>query len=150
MRTIIKGFLWTKNILNKKSYIFAIRIVNLIKYLQENKEYTLSKQLLKSGTAIGALVSESEYAQSKADFTNKLSIALKEANVKIVNKCKQFCIYRFETEMVRIKWSHKEYWLNLLKDTNYINEKMFTSIEPEIIKLIKILTSSINTSKKEI
>jgi len=113
-----------KNILNEKSYKFAIRVVNLVKYLQENKEYVLSKQLLRSGTAIGALVNESEYAQSKADFVNKLSIALKEAN---------------ETK----------YWLNLLKDTEYINQKMFESIEPEIIELIKILTASINTSKKE-
>ena len=114
----------SKNILNKKSYSFAIRIVNLVKYLQENKEYIMSKQLLRSGTSIGAMVSESEYAQSKPDFVNKLSVALKEAN---------------ETK----------YWLNLLKDTNYINEKMFNSLEPEIIELIKILTSSINTSKKE-
>lgn len=113
-----------KNVLSEKSYKFAIRIVNLTKYLQENKEYILSKQLLRSGTAIGALINESVYAQSKADFINKLSIALKEAN---------------ETQ----------YWLNLLKDTDYINLKMFKSIEPEIIELIKILTASINTSKKE-
>ena len=115
----------SKNILNNKSYQFAIRIVNLVKYLQENKEYVLSKQLLRSGTAIGALVNESEYAQSKADFVNKLSIALKEA-------------------------SETKYWLNLLKDTDYINSKMFASIEPDIIELIKILIASINTSKKEI
>ena len=82
----------------------------------------MSRQLLRSGTAIGALVRESEYAQSKADFVNKLHIALKEAN---------------ETA----------YWLELLKDSAYINHKMYASIEPEIDELIRLLVSSIKTSK---
>ncbi len=82
----------------------------------------LSKQLLRSGTAIGALIRESEYAQSKADFIHKLSIALKEAG---------------ETE----------YWLMLLKDSNYIDEKSFQSIATDCIELIRLLTSIINTSK---
>ncbi len=111
------------NIVKIKSYSFAIRIVKLCKYLSsEQKEYVLSKQLLRSGTAIGALVREGEYAQSKADFIHKLSIALKEAN---------------ETE----------YWLELLKDSEYITEGMFKSIEPEIKELLKLLTSIIKTSK---
>ena len=87
--------------LKDKSYAFAIRIVRLSQYLQNHKkEFILSKQLLRSGTAIGALIRESEFAQSKADFIGKMSISLKEAN---------------ETA----------YWLSLLKDPGYINEKMF-------------------------
>lgn len=70
-----------KNVIKEKSYGFAIRIVHLYKYLSEcKKEFVLSKQLLRSGTAIGALVSEAEQAESKADFIHKMSIALKEAN----------------------------------------------------------------------
>ena len=84
--------------LKDKSYAFAIRIVKLSQFLQrEKKEYVLSKQNLRSGTAIGALIREAEFGQSKADFISKLSIALKEAN---------------ETD----------FWLSLLKDTGYINQ----------------------------
>ena len=87
------------SILEDKSYKFAIRIVKLNKYLcTEHKEYVLSKQLLRSGTAVGALVAEAQYAQSKADFINKLQISLKEAN-------------------------ESRYWLRLLKDCDYITEK---------------------------
>ena len=112
-----------KSILCEKSYAFALRIIKLYKYLcSEKKEYVLSKQILKSGTSIGALVRESEFAQSKADFVSKLSIALKEAN---------------ETD----------YWLSLLKDSEYITEQMFISIEPDAVELIKMLTSSIKTAK---
>jgi four helix bundle protein len=77
---------------------------------------------LKSGTAIGALVREAEFGQSKADFISKMSIALKEAN---------------ETD----------YWLNLLKDTGYISQKMFESISEDCIELIKLLVSTVKTSK---
>ncbi len=113
-----------KNILKDKSYQFAIRIVKLTKYLQEEKkEFILSKQVLRSGTAIGALISESEFAQSKPDFISKLHIALKEAN---------------ETN----------YWIDLLRDSEYINDKMYKSIEPQIKELISILVSSIKTSKE--
>ena len=112
------------NILETKSYAFAIRIVKLSKYLtEEQKEYTLSRQLLRSGTSVGALVAEAQYAQSRADFANKLHIGLKEAN-------------------------ESRYWLRLLNDCNYINDNMFKSIIPDIEELIKLLTSSINTSKK--
>ncbi len=86
-----------KNVLREKSYSFALKIVQMSKNLKEQKqEYVLSKQLLRSGTSIGAMVRESEYAQSKADFINKLSVALKEAN---------------ETE----------YWLSLLHDSGYLD-----------------------------
>ncbi|NQV03838.1 MAG: four helix bundle protein [Bacteroidia bacterium] len=111
------------NVVKEKSYAFAIRIVRLYKYLcEEKKEYTLSKQLLRCGTSIGAMVRESEHAESNADFVHKLSISLKEAN---------------ETD----------YWLNLLKDTNYINQEMFNSLSKDQEELIKLLTSIIKTCK---
>ena len=111
------------NILHEKSYAFAIRTVKLSQYLTSQKrEYVLSKQVLRSGTSIGALVSESQYAQSTPDFISKLSISLKEAN---------------ETH----------YWINLLKDTEYIDIKMFKSLEKDINELLKLLTSIINTLK---
>jgi four helix bundle protein len=114
------------NVLENKSYSFALRIIKLYKYLSENKkEYVLSKQVLRSGTSVGALIKEAHYAQSKADFISKLSIALKEA---------------YETE----------YWLSLLKDSDYITKKEFHSIEPEIKELLKLLISSVNTSKNNI
>ena len=111
------------NIIKLKSFSFAIRIVKLYKYLSEEKrEFVLSKQMLRSGTAIGALIRESEHAESKADFIHKLSISLKEAN---------------ETE----------YWLMLLKETDYISQKKFDSINNDIIVLLKLLISIIRTSK---
>ena len=113
-----------ENILREKSFLFALRIVKLSQFLtQDKKEFVLSKQVLRSGTAIGALVSESEYAQSRADFINKLSIALKEAN---------------ETR----------YWLKLLCQSKYITEVMYKSLKPENDELIKLLTSSIKTAKQ--
>ncbi len=109
-----------KNIVKEKSLDFAIRIVNLYKYLTDSKkEFIMSKQLLRSGTAIGALVGESEHAESKADFIHKLSVALKEAN---------------ETD----------YWLELLYRTEYLTEKQYQSINENIIELLKLLTSIIN------
>lgn len=113
----------SENIVVDKSYAFALRVIKLYKYLiSEKKEYVLSKQILRSGTAIGALVKESEHAQSKADFIHKMNIALKEAN---------------ETE----------YWLRLLKDSDYISENQFNSIYPESIELIKLLISIVKSSK---
>ena len=114
-----------KDILNNKSYAFAIRIVRLSQYLHnENKEFVLSRQVLKSGTSIGALVREAKYAQSKLDFIHKLSIALKEAN---------------ETY----------YWLSLLYDTNYIEERLFDSLLKDCNELISILVSSVKTMKSK-
>ncbi len=115
-----------ESVLKDKTYAFALRTVKLCQYLmREQKEYVISKQVLRSGTAIGALVAEAEFAQSKPDFVNKLSVALKEAN---------------ETS----------YWLNLLHDGNYISKEAYSSIYPQVKELIKLLVSSIKTSKDNI
>lgn len=112
-----------KDILKDKSYAFAIRIVRLAQYLQgEHKEYVLSRQVLKSGTSIGALVREAKFAQSTLDFIHKLSIALKESNETF-------------------------YWLSLLNDTNYIEEKLFKSLLKDCNELISILVSIVKTTK---
>ena len=113
-----------KNVVRDKSFAFALRIVKLSKFLQrEKKEYVISKQVLRSGTAIGALVREAEHAQSKADFINKMSIALKEAN---------------ETD----------YWIELLYKSEEIDTPSYCSIHPEIQELIKLLVSIVKTSKE--
>ncbi len=112
--------------LKNKSFAFAVRIVNLYKYLSSNKqEYVLSKQLLRCGTAIGALVREAEQAESKADFIHKLAIALKEAN---------------ETE----------YWILLLRETDYLTPKESESILNDLKELLKLLTSIIKTTKQKL
>jgi len=114
-----------KNVLREKTYAFALKIVELSKELNgQKKEYILSKQILRSGTSIGAIIRESEYAQSKADFISKLSIALKEAN---------------ETD----------YWLSLLKDSGYISERKFSELNELCTEIIKICIASINTSKEK-
>jgi four helix bundle protein len=111
--------------LKNKSYAFALRIIKLYKYLTaENKEYVLSKQVLRSGTAIGALISEAKFGQSKADFISKMNIALKEAN---------------ETD----------YWLSLLKDSDYIDEKQYKSLNKEINELISMLASTVKTLRSK-
>lgn len=110
--------------LKSKSYSFALQIINLCKYLQsEKKDFVLSKQVLRSGTAIGALISEAKFGQSRADFISKMSIALKEAN---------------ETD----------YWLNLLKDSAYIDEKRFKELSKGVNELISMLVSSVKTLKR--
>jgi four helix bundle protein len=114
----------TGNIVKDKSYTFALRIIKVYKFLiNDQRECILSKQVLRSGTAIGALVKEAEHAQSKADFINKMNVALKEAN---------------ETE----------YWIMLLKDSEYIDEKSFQSIHQDCSELIKLLASIVKTSKQ--
>jgi len=106
-----------------KSKAFAIRIIRLYQFLQnEKKEYTLSKQLLRSGTSIGANVKEAIRGFSKKDFRFKLGIALKEA-------------------------SESEYWLELLFETEYISDKQFQSLNEDCLELIKILTAILNSSK---
>jgi len=108
-----------KNAIKHKSFLFAIRVIKLYQYLCEvKKEFILSKQLLRSGTAIGALVRESQNAESKADFIHKLSIAQKECDETI-------------------------YWLELLKETSYLNEKEFESIFNEADELLKMIRSAI-------
>jgi four helix bundle protein len=112
------------NPLREKSYAFAIRIVRLAQFLQsEKKEKVLSTQLLRSGTAIGALIREGEYGQSKADFVSKMSIALKEAN---------------ETD----------YWISILKDTGYLTEKAYKSMDKEIKELLAMLIATVKTAKR--
>ena len=111
------------NVVKEKSFGFAIRTVALYKFLaNEKKEFILSKQVLRSGTAIGALVREAEQAESKKDFVHKLAIALKEAN---------------ETE----------YWLELLYKADYLGDAEYKSIHNDIVELLKLLTSIIKTSK---
>ena len=113
-----------ENSLKDKSYAFSIRTINLYKHLTKRKrEYVLSKQVLRSGTSIGANVAEANQAQSRADFISKLSIALKEA---------------VETE----------YWLNLLRDSTYISGREAESILRDCKELIKILTAILKTSRK--
>lgn len=110
--------------LTSKSYYFGVRIVNMVKYIKcTPKEYGMINQVFRSGTAIGALVSEATYAQSPADFINKLSIALKECNETL-------------------------YWLNILKDTKYLNDKEYESMNTDCQELLKLLISSIKTTKQ--
>jgi four helix bundle protein len=111
-------------VLEEKSLKFAIRIVNLYKYLiDEKKEFVMSKQVLRSSTSIGANIAEAQYAQSKADFLTKMHISLKEA-------------------------SETKFWLKLLYSTSYINDS-HTSIMNDCDELLKILTSTCKTTKQQ-
>jgi len=112
------------SVLRDKSFAFALQVVRLSQELQQNqKEFVLSKQILRSGTAIGALVREGEFAQSKSDFINKLSIALKEAN---------------ETE----------YWILLLQESKLIKDELADSLQSDCKELIAMLVASVKTAKK--
>ena len=109
--------------IEEKSFLFAVRIVKLCRYLQEEKkEYILSKQLLRSGTSIGANVAESQQAQSRADFISKLNISLKEA-------------------------AETNYWLRLLRASEYLTETEFSSVFEDCRELEKMLTSIIKSSR---
>ena len=113
-----------ENVIREKSFKFAIRIINLYKLLiNERKEFILSKQLLRSGTSVGANVRESMNAESNADFVHKLAIAQKE--------CDESC-----------------YWLELLSNTGFIHETEFNSINTDALELLKIIRSIILSSKK--
>ena len=113
-----------ESILKEKSFKFAIRIVKLYKYMcEEKKEFVLSKQILRCGTSVGANVREAEHAESKADFIHKMAIAQKEINETI-------------------------YWLELMKETNYISTQEFESINTDAVEIIKMTTASIKTAKK--
>jgi len=112
------------SIIKNKSFSFAIRIVKLYKFLLESKkEYVLSKQLLRSGTAIGALVREAQNAESKADFVHKLGVAQKENDETL-------------------------YWLELLFETEYLDEKEFASMQKDAKEILKMIRSAIITSGK--
>ena len=111
------------NVLLSKSKAFAVRIVRLCRYLQEEKrEFVLSKQLLRCGTSIGANVHEGKYAQSTSDFISKNSIALKEA-------------------------AETEYWLELLYTTTYITQTEYDSIAADCSELVRLLSSIVKTTK---
>ncbi|MDI6752424.1 MAG: four helix bundle protein [bacterium] len=112
-----------ESVLKNKSFRFAVRIVNLYKHLcDEKKEFVLSKQILRSGTSVGAMIREAEHSESKADFVHKMAIAQKEINETI-------------------------YWLELLCETGYISTNEFESLNADAVEIIKMLTSSIKTAK---
>jgi len=112
-----------ENLLKERSYAFALRTIKLYKHLSsESREYVLSNQILRSGTSIGANITEGNRAQSKLDFVHKLAIALKEAD---------------ETE----------YWLNLLRDSDYITASQAESLLTDCSQLQRLLISSIKTAK---
>ncbi|MBN2768498.1 MAG: four helix bundle protein [Campylobacterales bacterium] len=116
----------SENIILDKSFDFAIRIVKLYKYLcEEKKEYTLSKQLLRSGTSIGVNVHEAQAGQSRNDFISKMSIASKEAR-------------------------EAKYWINLLIETDYLNnnEQYVVTLLGDINEIIKIITSIVKSSRE--
>ena len=112
------------NVIADKSFKFAVRIVNLYKYLNaQKKEFVLSKQLLRCGTSIGANVAEAQNAQSTADFLSKLNIALKEA-------------------------TETKYWIRLLRETEYLSEEQFQSVFQDCAELEKLLVSIVKSIKK--
>jgi four helix bundle protein len=114
-----------ESLLREKSYNFALRIVRLYKFMaSEQKEFVLSKQILRSGTSIGANVEEAKHAQSKADFVHKLSISQKEA-------------------------AETNYWLRLLRDSEYLSEKQAESLITDCDELLRLLTASIKTIKSD-
>ena len=115
-----------ENVVMGKSYAFALRVIKLYKYLiYEKKEYVLSKQLLRSGTSIGALIKEGEHAQSKPNFLNKMNVALKEAN-------------------------EAEYWIELLRDSEYLSAAESLSILEDVSELIKLLASIVKSTKNSL
>ena len=112
-----------ENNLKNKSFLFAIRIVKLYQYLQEEKkEYVMCKQLLRCGTSVGAMVREAEHSESKADFIHKLAVAQKEINETL-------------------------YWLELLNATDFLSQSEFESINTDAVELIKIITAIIKNTK---
>ena len=112
-----------ENIIKEKTFAFGIRIVKLCKYLEETKrEFVLTSQLKRSGTAPGAMVREAEHAESKKDFIHKMAISLKEAN-------------------------ESTYWIQMLKAGEYISQKEFDSINADCEEIIKILAAIVKSSK---
>jgi four helix bundle protein len=115
-----------ENVVKNKSFAFAVRVVRLYQYLCEHKkEFIISKQLLRSGTSVGAMVREAEHAETKNDFKHKLGIAQKEINETI-------------------------YWLELLKASDYLSSDQFESINTDAIEIIKLITSILKTTKASI
>ncbi len=113
-----------ENVIKNRSFTFALRIVKAYQFLcDQKKEYVLSKQMLRSGTAIGAMIREAEQAENSADFVHKMAIALKEAN---------------ETE----------YWIDLLAQSSYLDEIAFNSLKIDLTEILKLLISIIKTTKQ--
>jgi len=114
------------NIVKQKSFAFAIRIVKLYQYLcEQRKEFVLSRQLLRSGTSVGAMIREAEHAETKNDFKHKMAIAQKEINETL-------------------------YWIELLKETEYLSKDQFDSINTDATEIMKLLTAIIRTTKSNI
>ena len=112
--------------LNERSLKFAVRVVKLAQYLTvEQKEFVLSRQIVRSGTSIGSNIREAQFAQSTADFISKLSIALKEG-------------------------SETQYWLEVLFQAGYLNEKQYTSLRSDVDRLVGLLVKSINSTKAKL
>lgn len=115
-----------ENIVKNKSFAFAVRVVKLYQYLiSEKKEFVLSKQFLRSGTSVGAMVREAEHAETKKDFVHKMAIAQKEINETI-------------------------YWLELLQATDFLSKIEFENINNDAIEIIKLITSIIKATKTNI
>ncbi|MEI6554211.1 MAG: four helix bundle protein [Paludibacter sp.] len=115
-----------ENIVKEKSFLFAVRIVKLYKYLtEEKKEFVLSKQILRCGTSVGAMIREAEHAESHNDFKHKMAIAQKEINETI-------------------------YWLELMVETDYLSKGQFESINNNALEIIKLITSIIKAAKAKI
>jgi four helix bundle protein len=115
-----------ENIIKIKSFAFAVRIVKLYKFLcSDKREFVISKQLLRSGTSVGAVIREAEFAESKLDFKHKLHIVQKEINETI-------------------------YWLELLRATNYLVIEQFESINNDAVEIIKLVTSILKTTKSNL
>ena len=124
MNDLHHSYTMKENIIKHKSFDFALQIIKIYKVLSEQKkEYVMSKQLLRSGTAIGSLVAEAEHAESKMDFVHKMAIAQKEANETL-------------------------YRIDLLYKSDYITENEYTAITHPLVEIQKILTAIITTSKK--
>jgi four helix bundle protein len=112
-----------ENVVKSKSFAFSVRIVRLYQYLaNQKKEFIIAKQLLRSGTSVGAMVKEAEHAESRNDFKHKISIAQKEINESI-------------------------YWLELLRETEYLSKEEFDSLKADAIELLKIVTAIIKSVK---
>lgn len=114
-----------ENVIKNKSFEFALCVVKMFQSLQEKKEFVLSKQILRCGTSVGAMVREAEHAESKADFIHKMAIAQKEANETM-------------------------YWLELLYKSNYLEKHKFDVIEADLIEIQKLLSSIIISSKNKL
>jgi four helix bundle protein len=115
-----------ENIVKNKSFAFAVRVVRLYQFLcEQKKEFVLSKQLLRSGTSVGAMIREAEHAETKKDFTHKMGVTQKEINETI-------------------------YWLELLKETDYLLSEQFESINTDAVEIIKLITAILKSAKSNI